>query len=46
MRKHILLSNDDGYNARGIEVLYEALSEIAEVTVEAPETNQSGASNS
>ena len=46
MRKHILLSNDDGYNARGIEVLYEALSEIADVTVVAPETNHSGASNS
>lgn len=46
MRKHILLSNDDGYNARGIEVLYEALTEIADVTVVAPETNHSGASNS
>lgn len=46
MRKHILLSNDDGYNALGIEVLYEVLSEIADVTVVAPETNHSGASNS
>lgn len=36
MRKHILLSNDDGYNARGIEVLYEALTEIADMTVVAP----------
>lgn len=46
MRKHILLSNDDGYSARGIEALYEALSDIADVTVVAPETNHSGASNS
>ena len=46
MRKHILLSNDDGYHAKGIEALYEALSEIADVTVVAPETNHSGASNS
>ncbi|NLJ51297.1 MAG: 5'/3'-nucleotidase SurE [Alcaligenaceae bacterium] len=46
MRKHILLSNDDGYSARGIEALYEALCEIADVTVVAPETNHSGASNS
>lgn len=46
MKKHILLSNDDGYNVKGIEALYESLSEIADVTVVAPETNHSGASNS
>lgn len=42
----ILLSNDDGVNAPGIKVLYEALSEIADVTVVGPDRNCSGASNS
>ncbi len=42
----ILLSNDDGVHAKGISVLYEALSKIAEVTVIAPDRNCSGASNS
>lgn len=46
MKKRILLSNDDGYNAKGIEMLYEVLSSWADVTVFAPETNHSGASNS
>ena len=43
---HILVSNDDGYNARGLEALVEALRDLAEVTVVAPEVNHSGASNS
>ena len=42
----ILLSNDDGVNAKGIAVLYQALSHIAEVTLVAPDRNCSGASNS
>lgn len=42
----ILLSNDDGYFAPGIAYLAKALSEIAEVTVVAPERDRSGASNS
>lgn len=42
----ILLSNDDGVNALGIKVLYEALCKIADVTVVAPDRNCSGASNS
>jgi 5'-nucleotidase len=42
----ILVSNDDGYLARGINVLAEALAEIAEVVVVAPDRNHSGASNS
>jgi 5'-nucleotidase len=42
----ILVSNDDGYLARGINALAAALSEIAEVTVVAPDRNYSGASNS
>ena len=42
----ILLSNDDGYQAPGIACLYEALREMAELTVVAPDRNRSGASNS
>ncbi len=42
----ILLSNDDGYLAPGLRVLSETLSEVAEVTVVAPDRNRSGASNS
>ncbi|WP_028358204.1 5'/3'-nucleotidase SurE [Brackiella oedipodis] len=46
MKKKILLTNDDGYNAKGLELLAKALEPIADVTVFAPETNHSGASNS
>ncbi|MDR2000499.1 MAG: 5'/3'-nucleotidase SurE [Zoogloeaceae bacterium] len=42
----ILLSNDDGYFAPGIEVLAAALAPVADVTVVAPERDRSGASNS
>ena len=42
----ILISNDDGYFAPGIDHLALALAEIAEVTVVAPERDRSGASNS
>ncbi len=42
----ILVSNDDGYLAKGINALADALAEIAEVTVVAPDRNRSGASNS
>jgi len=42
----ILLSNDDGYFAPGIEILAGALSQLASVTVVAPERDRSGASNS
>jgi 5'-nucleotidase len=42
----ILISNDDGYQAPGIECLYAHLKTIAEVTVVAPERDRSGASNS
>ena len=41
----ILLSNDDGYQARGLRVLAENLSDLATVTVVAPDRNQSGVSN-
>ena len=42
----ILLSNDDGYFAPGINALAEALASIAEIVVVAPERDRSGASNS
>lgn len=42
----ILVSNDDGYNAPGITCLAQALREIANVDVVAPDRNRSGASNS
>jgi 5'-nucleotidase len=42
----ILVSNDDGFLAPGIKILAKALSEIAEITVVAPDRNRSGASNS
>ncbi len=42
----ILLSNDDGYQARGLRVLAETLGQLAAVTVVAPDRNRSGASNS
>jgi 5'/3'-nucleotidase len=42
----ILLSNDDGYQARGLRVLAEHLSALAKVTIVAPDRNRSGASNS
>ena len=43
---HILISNDDGYLARGLRVLADALAEFAAVTIVAPDRNRSGASNS
>ncbi len=42
----ILLSNDDGYFAPGLNILAEYISKIADIVVVAPERNRSGASNS
>jgi 5'-nucleotidase len=42
----ILVSNDDGYLATGINVLTAALEVVAEVVVMAPDRNRSAASNS
>ncbi len=42
----ILISNDDGVYAKGINILANTLREIADVTVIAPDRNRSGASNS
>lgn len=41
----ILISNDDGYQAPGLVALYEALKDVAEVEVIAPEQNNSAKSN-
>ena len=41
----ILLSNDDGYQAPGIVALYEAIKDLGEVEVVAPEHNNSAKSN-
>jgi len=43
---HILLSNDDGYLAQGLNILAEALSAHADISVVAPDKNRSAASNS
>lgn len=43
---HILLSNDDGYQAPGLKSLADMLQPIADIHVVAPDRNRSGASNS
>lgn len=43
---HILISNDDGYSAQGLQALAAALSGHVDITVVAPESNRSCASNS
>ena len=42
----ILLSNDDGYFSPGLAILADALGDLGDVTVVAPERDRSGASNS
>jgi 5'-nucleotidase len=42
----ILVSNDDGYRAEGLQHLVDALHPLAQLTVVAPDRNRSGASNS
>jgi 5'-nucleotidase len=42
----ILVSNDDGYRAEGLQRLVDALRPLAELTIVAPDRNRSGASNS
>jgi 5'-nucleotidase len=43
---HFLISNDDGIEARGIQVLSQRMSELGKVTIVAPDQDRSGASNS
>ncbi|RMH12810.1 MAG: 5'/3'-nucleotidase SurE [Gammaproteobacteria bacterium] len=42
----ILISNDDGYDAKGIRILADTMSDMCSVTIVAPNRNRSGASNS
>lgn len=44
-RPRLLLTNDDGYQAQGLELLHKALSQFFEVVICAPETNQSAQSH-
>ena len=46
MNMKILVSNDDGVYAEGINTLAQKLAEIAEITIVSPDRNRSGASNS
>ena len=43
---HFLISNDDGIDARGIQVLARWMKRLGEITIVAPSQNCSGASNS
>ena len=43
---HILLTNDDGYQAAGLRALAEALKDVATISIVAPSTEQSGAAQS
>lgn len=43
---HLLLSNDDGYQAPGLISLAQSLAKIADITVVAPHIDRSAASNS
>ncbi|HIA76658.1 MAG TPA: 5'/3'-nucleotidase SurE, partial [Gammaproteobacteria bacterium] len=43
---HILLSNDDGYQAPGLKALSDSAKEHGEITIVAPSENRSGASSS
>jgi 5'-nucleotidase len=45
-RPKILVTNDDGYQSEGIIVLAEALAELGDVTVVAPERDRSGVGHS
>ena len=43
---NILLTNDDGYRAEGIKILEKYISKFGNVTIVAPENNQSTTSHS
>ncbi len=46
MKKNILITNDDGYDAIGLHHLVDSLSSIANITVVAPATNKSACAHS
>ena len=41
---HILITNDDGYQAKGIQALVDIMKQFGKVTVIAPKKHQSNAS--
>jgi 5'-nucleotidase len=45
-RPRILITNDDGYHSEGIAALEESMSQVGEVFVVAPASEQSGSSHS
>jgi len=46
MQKHILITNDDGFESPGLHALADALSSLAHVTVVAPTTEKSACAHS
>ncbi|HKW14092.1 MAG TPA: 5'/3'-nucleotidase SurE [Candidatus Krumholzibacteria bacterium] len=46
MSRRILISNDDGFDARGIQVLERALKPLGDIIVVAPDTEQSASAHS
>jgi 5'-nucleotidase len=46
LKKHILITNDDGYEAHGLKALINALKDIAKITVVAPSLNKSACGHS
>ena len=46
MQKHILITNDDGYDSKGLLALVEALKSLGRVTVVAPSTEKSACGHS
>src|SRR5215469_9597266 len=44
--KHVLLTNDDGYQAEGLRAVAEALADFATVSIVAPSREQSGTAQS
>ena len=45
-KPRILITNDDGYHSEGIIALENALSELGDIYIVAPESEMSGASHS
>ncbi|MFA7091780.1 MAG: 5'/3'-nucleotidase SurE, partial [Arcobacteraceae bacterium] len=44
--KHILITNDDGYESVGLKALVQALSPLAKITIVAPATEKSACGHS
>jgi len=46
MKKHILITNDDSYESRGLQALIDALRPLAKLTIVAPSTEKSACGHS